>query len=388
MTPVISSKLPNVGTTIFTEMSALARQHNAVNLSQGFPDFECSDKLKEALTDAVFKGLNQYGPMQGILPLRETISHKTSKLYGKSYDPDTEITVVPGATIALFTAIMCVVNRGDEVIIIEPAYDCYVPAVELCGGICKFSSLVYPTFEINWEEVKSLISSKTKLIIINSPQNPGTSVIKESDLAALNELTKDTNILVISDEVYEHILFDGVKHQSLASHEELSMRSFIISSLGKTYHVTGWKTGYVMAPASLTKEFRKVYQYNAFCTFTPAQWAFNTLMQDASTYLSVSDFYQQKRDRMQSLLQDSLFKVLHSAGSYFQLLDYSAISIESDYEFARRLTIEHKIATIPLSSFYHNKKDNKLLRICFAKEDETLLKAAEILNSIQKQNHT
>ena len=365
-------------------MSALARQHNAVNLSQGFPDFECSDNLKEALKDAVNKGLNQYGPMQGILPLRETISHKTSKLYGKSYDPETEITVVPGATIALFTAIMCVVNRGDEVIIIEPAYDCYVPAVELCGGICKFSALVYPTFEINWEEVKSLISSKTKLIIINSPQNPGTSVINESDLSTLNLLTKDTPILIISDEVYEHIIFDGVKHQSIASHKELSERSFIISSLGKTYHVTGWKTGYVMAPASLTKEFRKVYQYNAFCTFTPAQWAFNTLMQDDSTYLTVSDFYQQKRDRMHSLLQDSMFNVLHSAGSYFQLLDYSAISKESDYEFARRLTIEHKIATIPLSSFYHNKKDNKLLRICFAKEDETLLKAAEILTSIRK----
>jgi len=384
LTPVITSKLPNVGTTIFTEMSALARQYDAVNLSQGFPDFECSDQLKDALKDAISKGLNQYSPMQGIMPLRESISAKTEKLYGKTYHPETEITVVPGATIAIFTAITCVVKPGDEVIIIEPAYDCYVPAVELCGGICRFSALKYPTFEVNWNEIESLISEKTKLIIINSPHNPGTAVLKQSDLETLNTLTQNTGILIISDEVYEHIIFDGELHQSVALHKELLERSFIVSSLGKTYHVTGWKTGYVLAPELLTREFRKVYQYNAFCSFTPAQWAFNAILNDESSYLSVSPFYQEKRDRMYELLKNSAFKVLHSAGSYFQLLDYSAISNESDYEFARRLTIEYKIATIPLSSFYHDKKDNKLLRICFAKEDTTLLKAAEILNTLKK----
>ena len=382
MTPIIQSKLPNVGTTIFTEMSALAKQNDAVNLSQGFPDFECSIKLKEALQNAVMSGFNQYGPMQGIMPLRESISAKTQKIYGRFYNPDTEITVVPGATIAIFTAIHSVVNPGDEVIILEPAYDCYIPAVELCGGKCVFSSLVYPTFSINWAEIKSLITNKTRLIIINSPHNPGTSVMNENDLIILNELTRGTNILIISDEVYEHIIFDNKTHQSIALNEELAQRSFVISSFGKTYHVTGWKTGYVLAPEALTREFRKVYQYNAFCTFTPAQWAFNTMLQEEETYISVSGFYQKKRDKMKALLSESRFKVLHSAGSYFQLLDYSDVSDESDYQFARRLTIENKIATIPLSSFFHNKKDHKLLRICFAKEDETLEKAANILNSL------
>lgn len=378
----IHSKLPNTGITIFTEMSGLAKQYNAVNLSQGFPDFECSVELREALTKAMNEGHNQYAPMPGIIQLRETISAKTETLYGKTYNPETEITVVPGATLALFTAITAMVHPGDEVIVIEPAYDCYVPAIELCGGIAVYSSLTYPNFSINWEEIRSLINSKTRMIIINSPQNPGTSVIDKNDLEQLAALTRDTNIIVISDEVYEHIIFDGAKHQSVALNDELAKRSFIISSFGKTYHVTGWKTGYVIAPEPLMKEFRKVYQYNAFCSFAPAQWAFNTMLQNPETYLSVSLFYQAKRDKMEALLTPSKFKVLPSKGSYFQLLDYSAYSTESDYELAKRLTIEHQIATIPLSSFYHDKKDNKLLRICFAKQDETLEKAAEILNNI------
>ncbi len=382
MSLTINSKLPNTGVTIFTEMSGLARQHNAVNLSQGFPDFECSPHLREALTKAMNDGHNQYAPMPGIIELRTSIAAKTEKLYGKKYNPETEITVIPGATLALFTAITAIVNYGDEVIVIEPAYDCYVPAIELCGGKPVYSSLQYPDFSINWDEIESLINVKTKMIIINSPQNPGTSVIDSHDLERLAAITRDTNIVVISDEVYEHIIFDGLKHQSVALHEELAERSFIISSFGKTYHVTGWKTGYVLAPEPLMKEFRKVYQYNAFCSFAPAQWAFNTMLQNPETYLSVSPFYQAKRDRMEQLLAPSKFKVLPSRGSYFQLLDYSAISNESDYELAKRLTIEHKIAMIPLSSFYHNKKDNKLLRICFAKQDETLIKAAEILNRI------
>lgn len=363
-------------------MSGLARQHNAVNLSQGFPDFECSPELREALTKAMNDGHNQYAPMPGIIQLRESIDTKTEKLYGRKYNPETEITVVPGATLALFTAITAIVHPGDEVIVIEPAYDCYVPAIELCGGVPVYSSLQYPDFNINWDEIESLITPKTKAIIINSPQNPGTSVIDGKDLERLAALTRNTNIVVISDEVYEHIIFDGAEHQSVALNEELAQRSFIISSFGKTYHVTGWKTGYVLAPEPLMKEFRKVYQYNAFCSFAPAQWAFNAMLQNPETYLTVSSFYQTKRDKMEKLLASSRFKVLPSKGSYFQLLDYSDYSNESDYNLAKRLTVEHKIAMIPLSSFYHDKKDNKLLRICFAKQDETLEKAAEILINI------
>ena len=363
-------------------MSALARQYQAVNLSQGFPDFNCDPALLDALDSAMRQGHNQYAPMPGIMPLRESIAHKTHALYGHTYNPDTEITVVPGATLALFTAITAIVKPGDEVIVIEPAYDCYLPAIELCGGIPVFSSLQYPDFNINWDEIASLITAKTRMLIINSPQNPGTSVISHHDLDRLAALTRDTNIVVISDEVYEHIIFDGQAHQSAILHPELRNRSFIISSFGKTYHVTGWKTGYVLAPEVLMREFRKVYQYNAFCTFTPAQWAFNTLLQNPQTYLGVSAFYQAKRDKMAALLAPSNFKVLPSRGSYFQLLDYSNISQESDYELAKRLTIEHRIAMIPLSSFYHNKTDHKLLRICFAKEDKTLEDAAEILNEL------
>lgn len=382
-TPQILSKLPNTGTTIFTLMSAFAKQYNAINLSQGFPDFECSDELKNALAEAVKAGNNQYAPMMGIQPLREIISDKTFKLYNRKYNPDTEITVVPGGTIGIFTAITTVVNKGDEVIIIEPAYDSYLPAVEMCGGKAVFSSLIYPDFKINWDEIKNLINEKTKLLIINSPQNPGTSVITEDDLKMLDKLTAGTGIFIISDEVYEHIIFDNVKHQSLILNENLASRSFIVSSLGKTYHVTGWKTGYVLAPEVMSKEFRKIYQYNAFCSFSPAQWAFCKMMENPQSYLGVSAFYQSKRDKMEILLKNSKFNVLHSSGSYFQLLDYSNISDENDYDFAVRLTKEYGVATIPLSSFYHNKKDDKLIRICFAKKDETLEKAAEILNKVK-----
>lgn len=378
-----TSKIPKIGTTIFTEMSALARQHNAINLSQGFPDFECSTDLIEALRKAMYDGKNQYAPMPGILELRESVSQKTEALYNRKYNPDNEITIVPGATLAIFTAITAFVSKGDEVIVIEPAYDCYVPAIELMGGVPVYSSLTYPEFNIDWEDIRSKVSHKTKAIIINSPQNPGTSVIKSGDLETLAELTRGTDLLVISDEVYEHIIFDGLPHQSVAFHEELARRSLIISSFGKTYHVTGWKTGYVLAPEPITTEFRKVYQYNAFCSFGPAQWAFNEMLQKPETYLSVSGFYQQKRDFMAALMEGSKLKVLHSKGSYFQLLDYSNYSEENDYELAKRLTMEYKIATIPLSSFFHDKKDLKLLRICFAKKDATLEEAARILNRLE-----
>jgi len=364
-------------------MSALAKEHNAVNLSQGFPDFICSPELTEALTRAMTDGYNQYAPMQGIYPLRESIAAKTEALYKRSYHPEHEITVVPGATLGIFTTIMAFINSGDEVIVFEPAYDCYVPAIELCGGIPRYSSLSMPNFSINWEDVEGLITSKTRMIIINTPHNPGTSVMLEEDMKHLARLTRGTNIIILSDEVYEHIIFDGVPHNSIALHDELVERSVIVSSFGKTYHVTGWKTGYVMAPESLMKEFRKVYQFNAFCTFAPAQWAFHTMLQSPDTYTSVSAFYQKKRDTLVNLLKGSKFKILPAKGSYFQLLDYSGITLENDYLLARKLTMEHKIATIPLSSFYHHKKDDKLLRLCFAKENETLEKAAYLLNTFE-----
>ncbi|NUM32204.1 MAG: aminotransferase class I/II-fold pyridoxal phosphate-dependent enzyme [Bacteroidetes bacterium] len=381
--PQIQSKLPNTGTTIFTQMSALAKQFNAINLSQGFPDFECSDELKDAIYEAVKNGYNQYAPMPGIQPLREIISEKIFNIYKRKYNPDTEITIVPGGTIGIFTAINTVVNKGDEVIIIEPAYDSYLPAVQMCGGKPVFSSLSYPDFKINWDEIKTLINPRTKLLIINSPQNPGTSVISKEDLEMLDKITAGTGIFIISDEVYEHIIFDNVTHQSLILNDNLASRSFIVSSLGKTYHVTGWKTGYVIAPEPMSQEFRKIYQYNAFCSFAPAQWAFYKMLSIPRTYKGVSKFYEEKRNFMEKLLKNSKFKVLHSAGSYFQLLDFSEISTISDFDFAVWLTKEHKVATIPLSSFYHNKKDDKLIRICFAKRNETLEKAAEILNSIK-----
>ncbi|MCB9252511.1 MAG: aminotransferase class I/II-fold pyridoxal phosphate-dependent enzyme [Flavobacteriales bacterium] len=383
----LKSKLPNVGTTIFTEMSLLANSNNAINLSQGFPDFECSPEIKEAIHKAVQENHNQYAPMQGILALRERISEKTSGLYGRTYKPESEITVVPGATIAIFTAILCCVQPGDEVIVIEPAYDCYVPAIELAGGKAVFSSLQLPDFSINWQEIKKLINDRTRLILINSPQNPGTSVISSSDVDQLNELTRGTEIFVLSDEVYEHMVFDGKQHHSLAAHEELSERSFIVSSFGKTYHVTGWKTGYVLAPEFMTREFRKVYQYNAFCTFTPAQFAFNEMLKDESSYLQVSPFYERKRDHFQSLIKNSSFKIIPCSGSYFQLVDFSSISTDPEIVFAKKLTTRFKIAGIPLSSFYHNKKDQHLLRFCFAKKDKTLEMAAEILNTISKENY-
>lgn len=383
LTPILNSKLPNTGTTIFTEMSALARKHNAVNLSQGFPDFQCANELKQALSNAVNAGHNQYAPMQGILPLREAISEKINRLYQRYYNPDTEITIVPGGTIGIFTAITAFIHPGDEVIIIEPAYDCYIPAVELSRGIPVYSSLQYPDFKLNHDELKGLVNSKTRMIIINTPHNPGTSVLDANDMAFLSELTRDTQIIILSDEVYEHIIFDQAQHQSVALFPELAERSLIVSSFGKTYHVTGWKSGYVTGPAALMSEFRKVYQFNAFCSFAPAQYAFLDMISDPSTYEGVSSFYQQKRDKMASLLSGSIFKVLHSCGSYFQLLDYKNYSDESDYLLAKRLTEAFGIAMIPMSSFYHNKKDQKLLRICFAKEDETLEKAAAILNSIR-----
>lgn len=375
----LKSKLPQVKTTIFTVMSALAKQENAVNLSQGFPDFSCEPKLLDAVNKALKSGKNQYAPMAGLIGLREKIAAKTEMLYGAKYHPETEITISAGATQAIFTAIHAVVHYGDEVIIFEPAYDCYAPAVELAGGICKYIPLHPPGYEIDWEAVKKVCSKNTKLIILNSPHNPSGATLSSQDLDKLEKLVSGTDILILSDEVYEHILFDGQKHQSVATRPALAERSFVVSSFGKTYHVTGWKTGYVIAPELLMNEFRKVHQYNVFCVNHPMQAAIEELLDDQSLYLGLSAFYEEKRDLFLNLVKDSRFTFEASKGTYFQNLNYGHISDEPDTDFAVRLTKEYKIASIPLSVFYREGHDHKMLRFCFAKENDTLKKAAEIL---------
>lgn len=375
----IISKLPRVKTTIFTTMSALAREHNAINLSQGFPDFNTHPQLIELVTDAMKKGMNQYSPMQGYLPLREIIAQKTAELYSSHYDPDKEITITAGATQAIFTAIAAFIREGDEVVIIEPAYDCYAPAIELCGGTVKYVKLDDVNFMVNWEDVRKSITAQTKIIIINTPHNPTGAILNAGDLGKLQKLIKDKDIIVISDEVYEHIIFDGYEHQSVARYPELAKRSFIISSFGKTYHTTGWKVGYVMAPENLMTEFRKVHQYNVFSVNTPIQVAYAELMKEKDLYLELGKFYQEKRDLFRKLLKGSRFILKPVFGSYFQLVDYSKISNEKDVDYAVRLTAEHGVAPIPMSVFYHKNIDNHYLRFCFAKENETLEKAAEKL---------
>lgn len=379
----ITSKLPRFGSSIFATMSALANEHGAINLSQGFPDFSPHSSLAKLMAKAIENGHNQYAPMPGIMPLREAISLKTEKLYSLKYDPETEITVTPGATAAIFTAVMSVLREGDEVIIIEPAYDCYLPAVELTGAKAVFASLKYPEFRINWDEIRKLINFKTRMIMINTPHNPTGSVLSSADLAMLEKLTNDTNIVVVSDEVYEHIIFDGVEHQSVARFPKLAARSFIISSFGKTYHTTGWKTGYVLAPLELTREFRKVHQFMVFSTHTPSQHVFVELLKDSSLYLELGSFYQEKRDYFAKLLKGSKFKLLPCQGSYFQSLNYEKISTEPDTEMAVRLIKEYGVASIPVSVFYNKKRDDHVLRLCFAKNNETLERAAEKLQKVK-----
>jgi methionine aminotransferase len=374
--------LPNTGTSIFAVMSALAKEHGAINLAQGFPDFEVSPKLVSLVHKYMKEHHNQYAPMPGIMPLRETIAQKTQELYGPLYNPETEITITPGGTLALYSVITAMVKPGDDVIVIEPAYDSYIPAIELNGGQTVRVEMKYPDYKIDWEEVKKLISYKTRMIIINTPHNPTGGALTREGLAALQKLVENTDIVILSDEVYEHILFDGLEHQSMARYPKLAERSFIVSSFGKTYHCTGWKMGYVLAPANLTEQLRRVYQFMAFSANTPMQYAFNDMLQTRDSYLSVAKFYQEKRDYFQKLLRGSKFEVLNCSGSYFQLLGYKQISDDHDVDFARQLTIEHKIATIPVSVFYRMKRDDKVLRLCFAKENKTLEQAAETLCSI------
>lgn len=378
----IESKLPDVGVTIFTVMTALSNAHGAINLSQGFPDFDVSPDLIELVLRNMRAGHNQYAPMQGILSLRETIADKVTHLYGAKYDPVREITVTSGATEAVFCAITSVVRPGDEVIILEPAYDAYVPVVRLCGGIPVFVELDFPSYRIDWDRVKKVLTARTRLIVLNSPHNPTGAVLVQEDIRALQALVNDTRLLIVSDEVYEHIIFDGLCHESLARYPELAERSFVISSFGKTYHTTGWKIGYCLAPPHLSVEFQKVHQFVNFAVNTPVQHAYAEYIRQPDTYSALAGFYQRKRDIFLELLQGSRFRPLACRGTYFQMLDYSDITAEPDVEFAKRLTVSHGVAAIPPSVFYHRATDHKVLRFCFAKKDETLRAAAEKLNGI------
>ena len=376
----IETKLPKVGTTIFTVMSQLAMEHRAVNLGQGFPDFEVPTALREALARAMAEGRNQYAPMAGVLKLREQIAMKTERLYRRRVSPDTEITVTSGATEAIFAAIAASVRAGDEVIVLDPCYDCYEPAISLQGAQAVHVPLTPPRFGVDWQRVRDAVTPRTRMIMINSPHNPSGAVLDAGDLDALAAIVRGTGILILSDEVYEHILFDGREHQSVLRHAELAERSFVISSFGKTYHCTGWKVGYCVAPKTLTAEFRKVHQYLTFCTFHPAQWAFAEMLEAEPQHcLDLPAFYQGKRDRFRALLAGSRFRLLDVPGGYFQLADYAAIRDTDDLNFCEWLVREAGVAAIPVSAFYETPPDARLVRFCFAKTDATLQGAAERL---------
>lgn len=377
-----TSKLPNVGTTIFTVMSSLAKEHNAINLSQGFPNFESDSKLIKLVNDAMKSGYNQYAPMMGSLELREAIADKFQNLYNSSYKPESEIVVTAGATQAIFTIISAFIKQNDEVIIFTPAYDCYKPSVELQGGKVIPVQLHYPDYKVDWNLVENKISTKTKMIIINSPQNPSGTVFSKKDMLTLEKITNNTDIIVLSDEVYEHMVFDGVKHQSACLFTELKKRTFITASFGKTFHNTGWKMGYCCGPEELMIEFIKVHQFNVFAVNHPMQIALAKYLEEPSHYNDLSSFYQQKRDLFLESISNSKFKFKPTQATYFQTLEYTAISDESDVDFAKRLTKENGIASIPLSVFNENHLDFKALRFCFAKTDKTLLQAADILNKL------
>jgi methionine aminotransferase len=378
----VFSKLPDVGTSIFAVMSGLANEVGAINLSQGFPDFPISGELIELVSRFMREGYNQYAPMPGVLALREGIAAKTWDTYQMAYDPISEITITPGATEALFSIITSVVHPGDEVIIIEPAYDSYAPAIELCGGVVRHSVLQLPDYHVHWDEIKSLITIHTRMIIINTPHNPTGAVLQKSDLLELQKITDGTDILVLSDEVYEHLIFDGIRHESVCWYPELAKRSYVVGSFGKTFHATGWKTGFILAPHDLMVEVRKVHQFVTFASNTPVQYALAEFIKDKTHYDYVPTFYQQKRDFFVNALQGSRFQIIPCHGTYFQLLNYDGISDENELDFAIRLTKEFGVATVPVSPFYHDKQSNKMLRVCFAKGEETLSKAAEILKSI------
>lgn len=368
------TKLPKVGTTIFTVMSQLAAEHGAVNLGQGFPDFAVPQRLVDELDAAMRAGHNQYAPMTGVAPLRQAIAEKVLRCYGRQVDPDTEITVTSGATEALFNAIHAVVRPGEEVIVLDPAYDSYEPAIDLAGARAVHVPLDPQTFAVDWDRVRAAVTPKTRLLIVNSPHNPSGAMFDQADIRALAALLEGTGIYLVSDEVYEHIVFDGRRHESILRYPELAARAFVVSSFGKTYHCTGWKIGYAIAPPALSAEFRKVHQYNVFCTFAPAQHAFAAMIrQEPEHYEQLGAFYQDKRDRFREQLLGTKFKPLPVPGGYFQLVDYSAVSDLPDAEFVKWLTVEHGVTAIPLSPFYETPPaGQRLARLCFAKNEATL----------------
>lgn len=378
----IKSKLPNVGTTIFTVMSALATEHKAVNLGQGFPDYPMSEELTAKVAEAMKNGHNQYAPMPGLISLRESIAEKVEFLYKTKVNPDTEITITPGGTYGLYSTFTTILQPGDEVILFEPAYDSYIPNIEINGAKAIPLPLTYPDYKIDWDLVRSSINAKTKAILVNSPHNPTGSVLDKNDIAELKSVVADTNIFIVSDEVYEHLIYDDLPHESMLKYPELFERSFVNFSFGKTYHCTGWKLGYCIAPAAFTKEFRKVHQFNCFSCFTPAQVALAEYLKNKEAYLSLPRFMQQKRDYFVELMKQTKFDLLPTSGSYFVCASYGRISDEADKDLAIRLTKEAGVATIPLSAFYHNQKDDKVVRFCFSKQNRTLQQAVERLMKI------
>ena len=379
MSPSITSKLPSIGPTIFTVMSSLAVEHNAINLGQGFPDYPMSEELISLVNQHMKAGHNQYVHMNGLPALRNVIAEKIFGLYQQQINADTEITVTPGGTYAIYTALTAVLQPGDEVIVFEPAYDSYIPNVEINGAVPVLIPLTYPDYKIDWNEVRKRISAKTKMVMLNSPHNPTGAILSKEDIFQLQQIVKDTNIFILSDEVYEHLIFDDMQHESMLRYPELLERSFVCFSFGKVYHCTGWKLGYCIAPAALTKEFRKVHQFNCFSCNSPMQFALADFLQYKESYLTLGSFLQKKRDHFMELMTQTKFKPLPSHGSYFQLYSYEGMSDESEKDLAIRLTKDFGVATIPASAFYKNGKDDKVLRFCFAKKESTLEEAVNRL---------
>jgi len=375
----IASKLPDIGVNIFSTMSAMAQQYQAVNLAQGFPDFSPSEELIQLVHDYMLKGFNQYAPLAGVRPLLNNLSEKVETLYGATYNPDTDIAITCGATEACYTVLTSILHEGDEVIIPEPSFDVYLPAIQLSKAKAVFVPLTFPDFGYDWELIRSKITLRTKLVIINSPHNPTGSIITANDIIQLQKIVEEYGIYVLSDEVYEHIVFDGKTHLSISSNPVLKQRAFVVGSFGKTYHVTGWRLGYCLAPEYLMKEFKKVHQYNTFSPVAPMQFAVADFMKQKEQYESLPMFFQNKRDLFLSHIKQSRFEVIPSSGTYFQMLSYKNISNENDLDFAARLTRDFGLASIPVSVFYSDKTDHNILRFCIAKKEETLFKAAEIL---------
>jgi len=382
---MVRSKLPNISTSIFTVMTELANKHNAINLSQGFPDFNPPAELIKLVEKNMWAGQNQYAPMQGLMSLREKIAEKVENLYGQKYNPDTEITITAGATEAIFSSISAFVQEGDEVIVFEPAYDSYAPVIKINGGNPIYVGTKLPDYKIDWDEVNKMVNARTRMIIINSPHNPTGSLLSAEGLERLNKLVSGTKILILSDEVYEHLIFDGNTHESVAKYPSLKDRSIIVSSFGKTYNSTGWKLGYCIAGESVTKEIRKIHQFNVFAVNTPIQSAIATFLDNKDAYMEIGQFYQGKRNEFLKMIEGTKFTCTPSQGTYFQMLNYKDISDEKDVDFANRLITQYGIASVPVSAFYHNSYDGKVLRFCFAKSTEVLEKAAEILHKVSNE---